>query len=281
MCACVCACVRVNNVNEAFSTLLLPGGSVDPFTGGTSAPPPAAAPSPATAMKHIPQRGYLVFDNVPPAEALGKKTRDFSSALQAEGAAAALAAEQAAPGGALDILLQKLGALVKGSSQLTAADKELINKMLTWPQDKLFPALDLLRCAILEPTAAAAVAAAAGTLDGAAPGSLGTVLAAASSEAAPAAAQQTGLRLACNCFKHEQLRAWVLQQRGALLDSYAGCYNTSNKGVRLSMATFLLNLAVAYRLEGLLARDAEGKMQVSPGCWDRCVVCQHSAPPVC
>ena len=82
-----------------------------------------------------------------------------------------------------------------------------------------------------------------------------------------AATVQTALRLVCNCFRHEALRAWVGGNRELLLDGFAGCHAAAaggTKGIRLSLATLLLNYAVL--LAGMQAGDvSEAKMQVLSG----------------
>jgi hypothetical protein len=209
---------------------------------------------------HLPLPGSTSLACVLPGRPCDRSRR----LLPAAGSPAALAEQEGAGGGPLDVLLHQLAALARGAGpQLAAPERQLLAKLLSWPADKLFPALDALRCAVLEPGEAAAAAAGAGSLSGgAAPGTLGAALGVACCEGAPPAAAQTGLRLACNCCKHSALRAWLLAQRAALLDGCAALYSSATKGVRLGLATLLLNLAVAYRLEPGLASDAEGKMQV-------------------
>eukprot|EP00878_Enallax_costatus_P017560 GHUV01018447.1.p1 GENE.GHUV01018447.1~~GHUV01018447.1.p1 ORF type:complete len:223 (+),score=54.14 GHUV01018447.1:718-1386(+) len=147
----------------------------------------------------------------------------------------------------------------------------LAGRLLRWPAGQLFPGLDIARCLVLHPAAADAFAAAAGNMSVPVLGTLSGALAAvAVSELGPAL--QTGLRLAVNCFKHEQLRAWVLENRELILDGFAGCCAAggpgSNKGVRLSMATLLLNYAVAAAAAGTpggASSSGEGSVQLLSG----------------
>lgn len=145
------------------------------------------------------------------------------------------------------------------------ADLSLVSRLLQWPAAQLFPALDIARCLVLDPAAAAALEGSLGSMAEPRLGSLAGALAAAAVGDAPAA-RQTALRLAANCFKAPALRAWALAQREALLDGFAGCHRAEaggSKGVRLGLATLLQNYAAAAADAGSpLARDAEGKMQV-------------------
>lgn len=72
--------------------------------------------------------------------------------------------------------------------------------------------------------------------------------------------QQTGLRLACNLCKHLPLRQWLQAHSAALMDRFAPCCSSTNKGVRFAFATFMLNLAVFYSTAA--KADAEGQAQV-------------------
>lgn len=93
-------------------------------------------------------------------------------------------------------------------------------------------------------------------------GGLGRALAVASSTSPPIAAnQQTALRLACNCFLHQQLTLWLQGQGSALLDAFAAAAASPNKNVRVGLATLLLNLAVL--LGKIPAEELEFKAKVS------------------
>lgn len=152
--------------------------------------------------------------------------------------------------GLLDQLLASLPAAVAGSPSLQLSEEAmtLAGRLLRWPAAQLFPGLDIARCLVLHPAAASAFAAGAGSMATPVLGTLsGALAAAAVSELSPAL--QTALRLAVNCFKQQAVRSWVLDNRELILDGFAGCCAAggpgSNKGVRLSMATLLLNYAVA------------------------------------
>eukprot|EP00879_Flechtneria_rotunda_P019305 GHRR01020275.1.p1 GENE.GHRR01020275.1~~GHRR01020275.1.p1 ORF type:complete len:432 (+),score=183.42 GHRR01020275.1:420-1715(+) len=256
------------------TTYDITGGGVDPFTGGSSSSrgASAAAASISGQQQQVPARAYLLFDNAPPVEGLRRKVLEFNQQLAGAadlGPDALLADQEIAPGGLLDQLLGSLA----GATSATAASAQplpvdaigIATRLLRWPAQQLFPALDIARCLVLHAAAAAQLAASAGSMSTPAIGTLsGALAAAAVSGVGPAL--QTGLRLVANCFKQPELRFWVLENRELLLDGFAGCCSGTggNKGLRLSLATVLLNYAVAA---GAAAgqMSIEGAMQLMSG----------------
>ncbi|GIM16453.1 hypothetical protein Vretimale_19091 [Volvox reticuliferus] len=209
------------------------GGGVDPFTGGSSGGQTSSG-FPAHTLAHIPCHTLLTFDNVPNLEALGRKIREFNAALSSP---QQLSETDLAAGGPLDALLQKLSkvaaaatgaAAAAGAPIVSAADVALLRRMLVWPPDKVFPALDIARLAVL---------------DGAA--------------SALPANHQLALRLAANASAAASapLRRWLLAGASPLLDRLAPLLAapTATKAVRLSGAVLLGNLAAAVGLRQLPA----------------------------
>lgn len=246
------------------ASMSVTGGGVDPFTGGGSSSSWAQGAmndsSRQVALSSPAPRGYMIFDNVPPAAALKKKLQEFNSAL-APDVSRGLTEHELASGGPLDALLALLPQAASGSSGIFAPEQlAVLSKMMRWPTERLFPVLDVLRVVMLEPTAANGCASTAGSVASPSVGTLGGVLAQAASEPVVAANQQTGLRLACSCFKHEGPRAWVADNMSALLDGYAGCSSTTNKNVRLSWATLLLDFSVL--LNSISGNSSDSKLQL-------------------
>ncbi|GIL66282.1 hypothetical protein Vafri_19894 [Volvox africanus] len=246
------------------------GGGVDPFTGGggggggqTSSGFPSHTPT------HIPCHTSLTFDNVPNLEALGRKIREFNSSLSSP---QQLSETDLAAGGPLDALLQKLpgvaaaatassGAAAARTPIISTADLALLQRMLVWPPDKLFPALDIARLTVLDGAAggggellAAPVVAGDLTAASPTPGTLAGALAAAAASSLPAN-HQLALRLAANAAAASSapLRRWLLAGASPLLDRLAPLLvaPTATKAVRLSGAVLLGNLAAAVGLKQL------------------------------
>lgn len=211
---------------------------------------------------------------MPGRDAIRRKIAELSGAVAAGGgdaAAAALDAAELAEGGALDGLLSRAVAVPAAGGGWQEADWAVLGKMLSWPPAQLFPALDLARLAALDPGAAERLAAAAGPLAADAPrGGLGAALAAACASDV-AAAQQTAVRAACNCFVQPALLGWVQGAGGRLLDAAAPCAASPSKNVRQGVATLLVNYAVL--LSKMASLELEFKARVSDrlaagaGCW--------------
>jgi hypothetical protein len=122
---------------------------------------------------------------------------------------------------------------------------------------------------------------------GRAPGPLGAALAAAAAPPHLPANRLTGLRLACNLFRHAPLRAWAASQRGALLRAFGGGGGAGageTKAARGAWASLLVDLALLYRSEvrcsppmvgGLLGRLApRGRVKrIQRAQWLRCGTC--------
>ncbi|GIL93050.1 hypothetical protein Vretifemale_20531 [Volvox reticuliferus] len=216
----------------AAAPMSITGGGVDPFTGGSSGGQTSSG-FPAHTLAHIPCHTLLTFDNVPNLEALGRKIREFNAALSSP---QQLSETDLAAGGPLDALLQKLSkvaaaatgaAAAAGAPIVSAADVALLRRMLVWPPDKVFPALDIARLAVLD-----------------------------AASALPAN-HQLALRLAANASAAASapLRRWLLAGASPLLDRLAPLLAapTATKAVRLSGAVLLGNLAAAVGLRQLPA----------------------------
>eukprot|EP00798_Chlamydomonas_sp_ICE-L_P025625 gene25625-11281_t len=287
-----------NKPTANFNNMPVTGGFCDPFTGGDSsmseapsgsqrpqmAPPPPLDSLPVTGggidpisggagggargqMTHVPATVFMVFDNTPPAETLARKLREFNSALAQSTPPAALSETEL--GAPLDALLDQLPAAAAASSSgsLSPDQLALAAKLLAWPAQQLFPALDIARCVALHPGGAAAMVSGAGPMGGTAAqsGSVPAALSIASvAEPAIFPNQQLGLRLACNMFKQASTRAWVVANRAAVLDAFVHCCHTTNKGVRVSMATLLYNFVILSSTPGSLPSGEveEAKMQM-------------------
>lgn len=201
---------------------------------------------------------------MPGRDAIRRKIVELSGAVAAGGgdaAAAALAEPELAEGGPLDGLLARAAAAPASGGGWQEADFGLVGKMLSWPPAQLFPALDLARLAVLDAGAAERLAAAAGPLEADAPrGGLGAALAAACASDV-AAAQQTAVRAACNCFVQPALLGWVQGAGGRLLDAAAPCASSASKHVRQGVAGLLVNYSVL--LSKMASLELEFKARVS------------------
>ncbi|KAF5839606.1 PLAA family ubiquitin binding-domain-containing protein [Dunaliella salina] len=269
----IMANTSIKQPGPSLDDIPITGGAFDPFTGG--------APAPKPTFHHAPQSVYLVFDNLPPVDKLAAKVREFSAALQAEPStsSSSLTAEESSQ---LEPMLQgavaqatkaatatTAGGSGSGGEQLEPLVQLLVSKLLKWPLAQIFPILDIVRLMLLSEEGQHQLLSRHQCMDSLSTSTPGTVAAAMKAAAdpntAPPAAQQLGCRVAVNAFKQPEPRQWAVRERSGLLDTLAGAASSSNKAVRTSYATLLLNYVVASRqLKGELAQD-EAKLQLLSG----------------
>ncbi|XP_050319721.1 phospholipase A-2-activating protein [Bactrocera neohumeralis] len=117
-------------------------GNVDPFTGGSSYSTAASHSQPKPEVnfirgseKHFPVSNYVTFDNCDPAKVL-EKLKEFNNKLTNE-------SEKVS-----DTLLNAIIALTTTSPEVDTSSVEALHHLLRWPNDILFPVLDVARLAI-------------------------------------------------------------------------------------------------------------------------------------
>ena len=220
------------------------GGYEDPLSAKRyrpgNAPGPAAAagpPAPASGGGGAPM---IAFDAC-------KHDAVLAKLLQFAGEGLAL------PDADVAALRALVGALKAGGPQAAAAPftPSLWTALLKWPDDKLFPALDLLRLVLLQPTAAAAL----GAFE---PPLLPKLLALLGGAAAgdKALALMT-LRCVANALHNPATRAAAAAKAADVLDALAPAIEPpAAAAVRLAAATVLLNVCSAMR-GGALAASAD------------------------
>jgi len=230
------------------------GGNSDPFTsGGAYRPGNATAPAPAPAAPAAPASAYAQFDTCKHDAALGKLL-EFNSSLG--GAATPLGDADVAALTAMVEALKGGG----GKAAITAAHVALFtggggggggggaagaSGLLAWPAKSIFPALDLLRLVLLQPSAAAHVAAAQPPLL--------PRLAALLGADADKPTTLTVLRCFANALYNEPLRPTAAAAASAIMDTLATPIESGATGVRLAACTALVNLSSALA-EGALAQ---------------------------
>ena len=238
-------------------------GSADPFTGGGAyVPPPMPAAGPrsgvATAFNADPFTGAAASNGTGgggglfpirspirmvalKADGIRGKVLGFSEQLAASGQEA-LALGDEGPA-ALDSLLQKLGGGAAGAgSALSEAEAALVSRLLEWPAPLAFPAMDLLKNAILFP------ADLLGLGMGFSGRALDRALDLAQDPGAPGATVQTGLRVLANGASADP--AWMRRREADVLGGLAQCCRSESKGIRLAWSTVLLNVCALRSASG-------------------------------
>ena len=216
-----------NTTGEQTPTLGMGGGG----GGGAIGMEVDAGPA-APSYKHFPKTGAALFDTVPKSfDVLLQKLR-ASNAELAAGVALTEAEMEA---------VQAMVEVVKDVShwhatRINAPWIRALNKLLQWPQQHVFPAIDLARLVVLHADGSTKVA-------GSSPSVTASVLACAA-PGAPMAVQLLVARFASNLGSTQAGREQLMQHHGAVLAAVAAC-GDSNKNVRLACATALLNTTVA------------------------------------
>ncbi|TRY96521.1 hypothetical protein DNTS_014704 [Danionella cerebrum] len=224
------------------STGAVPSGGADPFTGGGAYSSSSLAK--ATTNIFFPNTDGVMFEQANTTQILGK-LRELNSSAPAD---------HKLNDAALNCL-EKLLVLVtdlKSQQQPTAEQINVLWKTCHWPEDIVFPVLDILRLAVRHPEVNAQLC---GGTEGA---SLCNLLLGLMSPEGRPANQMLALRSLCNCFSGSHGRALLLGQRDAVLSRAADLRSVCNKNIHVALATLVLNYA--GRLYGQAA-EIEAKAQ--------------------
>jgi phospholipase A-2-activating protein len=221
------------------------GGSATNGRSGMGMGAPSYAPEPAVPMDitptydHLPMKGYKTFETGIDKKGLSKviqKVREFNDSVTSNQLSTGEAGET------LDSLANTLSVTNRyHSSTISLAELAPLHTMICqWDATHAFPAIDLARIAVLHPDAAKSDRRAywEEILGGALDMCLGLGDAAATEVAIP----MLTMRLVANCYKGgpgSAGAAGLLVNK--ILDCAEKCATSSNKNVRLSVATAILN----------------------------------------
>ncbi|KAL9238183.1 hypothetical protein vseg_012645 [Gypsophila vaccaria] len=230
----------------------------DPYTGANAYVPGGSsnmnANSSKPAFKHIPKKGFLVFDTAQ-FDGILKKVSEFNNALFSDQDQTQLSLTE--------LESTRLNAVVKilkdtshyHSSSFADVDIDLLFKLLnSWPLSMIFPVIDILRMIILHPDGAAKLLKhinCGGDV-------LLEMIKKATMKPEISANILTGLRAVTNLFKNSSFHPWLHNHRTEILDAFSGSYTSSSKHVQLAYSTLILNYAVLL----IEKKDEEGQLQV-------------------
>ncbi|XP_069621506.1 phospholipase A-2-activating protein isoform X1 [Ranitomeya imitator] len=227
-----------NRYMPGSSSSLSAAGAGDPFTGRNAYRSAATQISNA----YFPRKEPLTFDQANPTQILGKMKELNESAPE----------EYRMPEEDL-IRLDKLLSLVVNTSRetVTAQQVDTLWRAVRWPEDIVFPALDILRLAIKNPTVNEMFCS---EREGRA---FTNYLFQIMRPAGRLANQLLALRTLGNCFSYEAGAKFMMSQRDAIITKSMELKSVSNKNVHIALATLILNYATClHRVE-----DLEGKAQ--------------------
>ncbi|CAH1243636.1 PLAA [Branchiostoma lanceolatum] len=223
----------------------------DPLTGGgryipsytardMEDNPPAQVPQPTN--PYFPRVTPLLFEQANPGAIVGK-IKEFNGKVPAE--------HQLDESG-LDQINQLLAVTTNQQPGApTAMQMNTLWKILQWPKEVVFPALDVLRLALRHCDINQHFC---NSKDG--PQFL-THLQTFLSPDSPPANQMLALRAVCNMFAQPVGKGLAISQHSNILATTVDCSASTNKNVRIAMATIILNFAAVIQDP----EDIEGKSQ--------------------
>ncbi|KAL8576565.1 hypothetical protein ACOMHN_003123 [Nucella lapillus] len=196
----------------------------DPFTGsgsykptGGPAPP---APAPAPGNGYFPVTSFITLDTIN-AKQIIAKLQEFNKTVGPE-----LRVSEAAIGD-----LQKLF-----DGQPAPSCVDTLQKLLEWPEDKVFPALDVLRIGVKHPVITSQFCPNPAFL---------TFLCKCLAPGSPAANQMLILRTIANLFSQPEGAKLLGAQQTQILEGVTSCDQMSSKNPQIAQSTAVLNFAIA------------------------------------
>uniref|UniRef100_A0A2K6F8S3 Phospholipase A2 activating protein n=1 Tax=Propithecus coquereli TaxID=379532 RepID=A0A2K6F8S3_PROCO len=211
---------------------------VDPFTGNSAYRSAASK----TVNIYFPKKEAVTFDQANPTQILGKLKELNGTAPEEK----KLTEDDL-------ILLEKILSLICNSSseKPTAQQLQILWKAINWPEDIVFPALDILRLSIKHPSVNENFC---NEKEGA---QLSSHLINLLNPKGKPANQLLALRTFCNCFVGQAGQKLMMSQRESLMSHAIELKSGSNKNIHIALATLTLNYSVCFHKD----HNIEGKAQ--------------------
>ncbi|XP_036187183.1 phospholipase A-2-activating protein isoform X3 [Myotis myotis] len=211
---------------------------VDPFTGSSAYQSAASK----TVNIYFPKKEAVTFDQANPTQILGKLKELNGTAPE----------EKKLTENDL-ILLEKILSITCNSSfeKPTAQQLQILWKAINWPEDIVFPALDILRLSVKHPSVNENFC---NEKEGA---QFSSHLISLLNPKGKPANQLLALRTFCNCFVGQAGQKLMMSQREALISHAVELKSGSNKNIHIALATLTLNYSVCFHKD----HNIEGKAQ--------------------
>ncbi|XP_036290103.1 phospholipase A-2-activating protein isoform X3 [Pipistrellus kuhlii] len=211
---------------------------VDPFTGSSAYQSAASQ----TVNIYFPKKEAVTFDQANPTQILGKLKELNGTAPE----------EKKLTENDL-VLLEKILSITCNSSfeKPTAQQLQVLWKAINWPEDIVFPALDILRLSIKHPSVNENFC---NEKEGA---QFSCHLTSLLNPKGKPANQLLALRTFCNCFVGQAGQKLMMSQREALISHAVELKSGSNKNIHIALATLTLNYSVCFHKD----HNIEGKAQ--------------------
>ncbi|XP_064294678.1 phospholipase A-2-activating protein isoform X2 [Phalacrocorax carbo] len=220
------------------SDAVAPVGGVDPYTGM------GAYQSAAAKLENIyfPKKDAVTFDQANPTQILGKLKELNGNATE----------EHKLTEDDLIILGKLMSATCNTSAETpTAQQLETLWRAVNWPEDIVFPALDILRLSVRHPTVNERFCSEKNHVQ------LTILLLKFLNPNGKQANQLLALRALCNCFVSQAGQKLMMEQRGEIMTQAIEMKSGNNKNIHIALATLMLNYAVCLHK----ANNIEGKAQ--------------------
>ncbi|XP_051923054.1 phospholipase A-2-activating protein [Hippocampus zosterae] len=203
-----------------------PEGVADPFTGAGAYS--SAALRSKTTNIYFPKTDAVTFEQANISQIVGK-LRELNAGAPQEDKLSEDFLES----------LERLLASVCGPNECppTIQQINLLWKASHWPEDIVFPVLDILRLAVRHPQVNESLC---GEAEGV---QLCNHLLSLMRPEGRAANQMLALRILCNCFSSSHGQALLMAQREAVLSRAADLASVCNKNIHIALATLVLNYA--------------------------------------
>ncbi|XP_057899835.1 phospholipase A-2-activating protein [Melospiza georgiana] len=220
------------------SNTVPPVGGVDPFTGMD------AYQSAAAKVENIyfPKKDAVTFDQANPTQILGKLKELNGSAAE----------EHKLTEDDLIILEKLLSATCNTSTETpTAQQLQTLWRAINWPEDIVFPALDILRLSVRHPTVNENFCSEKEHVQ------FIILLLKFLNPKGKQANQLLALRALCNCFVSHAGQKLMMEQRDEIMTQAIETKSGNNKNIHIALATLTLNYAVCLHK----VNNVEGKAQ--------------------
>lgn len=211
---------------------------VDPFTGNSAYRSAASK----TVNIYFPKKEAVTFDQANPTQILGKLKELNGTAPEEK----KLTEDDL-------ILLEKILSLICNSSseKPTTQQLQILWKAINWPEDIVFPALDILRLSIKHPSVNENFC---NEKEG---DQFSSHLFSLLNPKGKPANQLLALRTFCNCFVGQAGQKLMMSQRESLMSHAIELKAGSNKNIHIALATLTLNYSVCFHKD----HNIEGKAQ--------------------
>eukprot|EP00112_Aurelia_sp_Birch-Aquarium-sp1_P008651 Seg1958.5 transcript_id=Seg1958.5/GoldUCD/mRNA.D3Y31 product="Phospholipase A-2-activating protein" protein_id=Seg1958.5/GoldUCD/D3Y31 len=208
----------------------------DPFTGGTRYVPAGEQKGAGfdRSSPYFPKVGYLSFDTGKPAAIIGK-LKEFNSQVNED---FRLNENDVA---LLSDTLEKICGSKDFDEKIYDTLFGIIERLLQWPSDMIFPGLDSVRLLIRHKTVSDKLLS-----QDVSSKFLGSVLQA-SSPGHPPANSMLAQRIFCNCFKSNGDTTTLTQQREKIIEHAVTSFQSTNKNWKVASSSTILNYCVASK----------------------------------